>query len=119
MATRRRRTSTQTPKSQGESPTLDEMLEIAEEREAEVETLEAAIAESEGEEIQELMDVALHDTFEAIQQAEEEKGVADFFDPSFYQPRPPAPTVPGRVLNLPRDEASTRTRKIAKPYKRG
>lgn len=36
---------------------------------------------------------SLADTFEALQKAEEEKGIDDFFDPSFYEQevRHPAP----------------------------
>lgn len=97
MATRRRRTTPRTVETTPES-THEEMLEIAAEREAE--------AVEEKQAIEAFVIAAAADTFEALQAAEEEKGVADFFDPDSYKtevrlpavetpyvapPKPPAP----------------------------
>jgi len=80
MATRRRRPSTT---QSNPEPTHEEMLEVAAEREAEVQAEETP--EEEEKAIEVFLAMAAADTFEALQKAEEEKGVADFFDPGFYK----------------------------------
>lgn len=84
--------------------THEEMLEIAEEREAANEIAEEEKA------IEVLMSMALADTFEALQAAEEEKGIDNFFDPgSYVQPvRLPAEVVPAR----PKPKAKHTTQRI-------
>lgn len=77
--------------------THEEMLEITEEREAE------ETSEEEEKAIEVVMAMALADTFDAIQRAEEEKGVDGFFDPDFYtQPiHHPAQVVPAKKKPIP------------------
>lgn len=89
-----------------EAPELthEEMLEIAEEREDEAQAIEV------------FMSMALADTFEALQKAEEESGTADFFDPDFYnQPiHHPAQVVPAKKKSRPNhnvQRVTTRGRK--------
>ncbi len=94
MATRRRRTQPSTPVE----PTHEEMLELAVEREA-----EQVVEEEVPMEV--IMSAALCDTFEAIQKAEEEKGVADFFDPGSYKEEVRAPAEPtGFVPEVPKKQ---------------
>ncbi len=94
-----------------EAPELthEEMVEIAEEREAEAQMEETP--EEEEQAIEAIMSMALADTFEALQKAEEEKGVDDFFDPSFYSA--PKPVIPQerpakRPRYIPRSNARRR-----------
>ena len=109
MATRRRRntaTNTETVSTHipdgawddfsSEAPELthEEMLEIAEEREAE------PVIEEEEEAVEVFLAMAAADTFEALQKAEEEEGVEGFFDPHFYET--PAPTPQTRREKRPR-----------------
>jgi hypothetical protein len=87
MATRRRRTTQPlTSAPEAVEPTHEEMLEIAEEREAEEEEVAVEV----------FLAMAAADTFEALQRAEEEKGLDGFFDPDFYKQevRHPAPEQP-------------------------
>jgi len=92
MASRRRRpTATNLEPVAEAQPTHEEMLEIAEDREAQVEET----PEEEEQAIEVLMSMALADTFEAIYKAEEEHGVEDFFEPT------PAPAPTPVVIHPP------------------
>lgn len=109
MATRRRRPNAAKPAEETQELTHEEMVEIAEEREAEAQTEETP--EEEEQAIEVIMSMALADTFEAIQKAEEEKGVDDFFDPGFYSA--PKPVIPQerpvkRPRYIPRSNARRR-----------
>lgn len=107
MASRRRRsTATNSEFVEETLPTHEEMLEIAEEHED---------AEEEAS-IEALLAMAVADTFEALQKAEEESGVDDFFDPDFYnQPiHYPAQVVPAKKKPRPNHNVQrviTRSRK--------
>lgn len=141
MASRRRRTNTTPTETTPAEITHEEMVEIATERETEAkvvtdeiamasgvaDTFEAAIAEAEQEEIQELMDAALYDAFEIIQKAEEEKGIENFFEPApAQQIRPPAvstgvvppPPEPKPLLSMREPRYLTRESRSAN-YRRG
>lgn len=83
-------------------PTFEETLEVTEEHEEE--NIEVFLA------------MAAADVFEAIQKAEEESGVDNFFDPDFYnQPiRCPAQVVPAKKKPRPNHNVQrviTRSRK--------
>jgi hypothetical protein len=71
-------------------PTHEEMLEIAEEREAEEEAA-----------VEVFLAMAAADTFEALQKAEEEKGLDGFFDPDFYKQEIRLPAQPSGYVQEP------------------
>lgn len=113
MATRKRSSSAGFSKAEESAPTHEEMVEIAAEREAEAER-------EEEEEVTEFLEVALHDIFEAIQKAEEEEGVADFFEPTPEKKpevqHPPAVATGKSALRLPKREPERTLRGVPKPY---
>ena len=115
MTSRRRRsTATNSEPVVKTQSTHEEMLEISEEREAEAQVEETP--EEEEQAIEVFMAMALADTFEALQKAEEENGTDDFFDPDLYNEpiHHPAQVVPAKKKSRPNHNVQrviTRSRK--------